>query len=157
MCPEKCVCGKDQISCLQLETSDQLKLSNDESKGIQKLVLRDSAFQLDKIQKVFPNLHEISLMKSKLITDETQSIDIEKETSFLFYTWCMLPIFVIAFLQAHQQEIRNVIHHMQFIHMCIQMCIRTIEGIAKTVHFMYKVLTILNLAIGKKYHSFTSH
>ena len=91
-------------------------------------------------------------MKSKLITDETQSIDIEKETSFLFYTWCMLPIFVIAFLQAHQQEIRNVIHHMQFIHMWVQMCIRTIEGIAKTVHFMYKVLTILNLAIGKKYH-----
>ena len=40
MCPEKCVCGKDQISCLQLETSDQLKLSNDQSKGIQKLVLK---------------------------------------------------------------------------------------------------------------------
>ena len=149
MCPEKCVCGKDQISCLQLETSDQLKLSNAESEGIQKLVLRDSAFQLDKIQKVLPNLQEITLMKSKLITDETHSIDIENETSFIFYTLCMLPIFLIAFLQTHQQEIRNVIQQLHLIHIWVQMCIRVIEGIAKTVNFMYKVLTMLNLAIGK--------
>ena len=45
MCPEKCVCGKDQISCLQLETSDQLKLSNDEGKRIQKSTGQNSTRQ----------------------------------------------------------------------------------------------------------------
>ena len=154
MCPEKCVCGKDQISCLQLETSDQLNLSVDESKQMQKLVLRDNAFQLDKIQKVFPNLQEITLMKSKLITYETekkQSIDIEKETSFLFYT-LLLPIFLIAFLQDHQQENLQCNSTHAFNSYMGSNVYKDHRGYHKTVNFMYKVLTILNLAIGKKYH-----
>ena len=150
MCPEKCVCGKDQISYLQLETSDQLKLSNDESKGIQKLVLRDSAFQLDKIQKVFPNLHEISLMKSKLITDETQSVDIEKKNIIHF-------VYASNFshsLSTGPSTGNSQCNPTHAIHSYVGSNVyKDHRGYCKDCqNFMYKVLTILNLAIGKKYH-----
>ena len=161
MCPEKCVCGRDKISYLQLDPFDQLKLSDDESKNkIQKLILRDSTFKLDKLQKIFPNLQKITLLNSQLITDETErklSIGIEKETPSLFYSLCMIPILLIAFLQAPHQEICNVIPHMNVVHILVQMCVRIIAGITKTDNFMYKLLTILNRATGKKYHKYTSH